>query len=211
MLVFRIFGELRIKALILAKSKRIGLFFGSFNPVHTGHLIIANHLVTRTELDEVWLIVSPQNPFKKRDNLADQYQRLHLVKLAIGDTPGLRGSDAEFKLPKPSYTVDTLAHLRDRYPEYDFALIMGGDNLPTLPKWKNYEVLLRDFTIYVYPRPGVELGELATHPSVRIVENVPLMQLSATYVRQALRAGLSVRYLVPPAVEEELLSSRLYR
>lgn len=194
----------------MAASKTIGLFFGSFNPVHTGHMIIANYMVSQTTLDEVWMVVSPQNPFKKRSNLADQYARLHLVKLAIGNTEGLRASDIEFKLPKPSYTIDTLAHLRDQYPQYKFALIMGGDNLPTLPKWKNYEIILRDFQLYVYQRPGVELGELANHPNVHIQE-APLMQLSATYIRKAIQEGRSIRYLVPDKVEEELLQSGLYR
>lgn len=192
------------------KNKKIGLFFGSFNPVHTGHMVIANYMVSQTILDEVWLVVSPQNPFKKRSNLADQYARLHLVKLAIGDTPGLRASDVEFKLPKPSYTIDTLAHLRDQYPQHKFSLIMGGDNLPTLPKWKNYELILRDFQIYVYQRPGIELGELAEHPSVHL-QDAPLMQLSATYIRKAIKAGKSIRYLVPDDVETELMQSALYR
>lgn len=191
-------------------KKRVGLFFGSFNPVHTGHMVIANYMVTQTELDEVWLVVSPQNPFKKSNSLADQYSRLFLVKLAIGDTPGLRASDAEFKLPKPSYTIDTLTHLREQYPENDFSLIMGGDNLPSLPKWKNSEILLRDYAIYVYQRPGVELGELADHPNVH-PQQAPLMQLSATYVRNCLKEGKSVRYLVPEAVAEELERSGLYR
>ncbi len=191
--------------------KKVGLFFGSFNPVHTGHMVIANYMATQTELDEVWLVVSPQNPFKKSKSLADQYSRLHLVKLAIGDTPKLRASDIEFKLPKPSYTIDTLAFLREQYPDHHFALIMGGDNLPTLPKWKNYEIILRDHSIYVYQRPGVgDLGELANHPSVHLRE-APLMQLSATYVRKCIKEGKSVRYLVPDAVAEELEQSGLYR
>ncbi|PHI21455.1 nicotinic acid mononucleotide adenylyltransferase [Lewinellaceae bacterium SD302] len=195
----------------MSKGKKIGLFFGSFNPVHTGHMVIANYMATQTELDEVWLIVSPQNPFKKSNSLADQYSRLHLVKLAIGDTPKLRASDIEFKLPKPSYTIDTLTFLREEYPDKQFSLIMGGDNLPTLPKWKNYEVILRDYSIYVYQRPGVsDLGELADHPSVHLQE-APLMQLSATYVRRCIKAGKSIRYLVPDAVAEELERSGLYR
>lgn len=191
-------------------TKRIGLFFGSFNPVHTGHMVIANYMATQTELDEVWLVVSPQNPFKKSNSLADQYSRLHLVKMAIGDTPKLRASDVEFKLPKPSYTIDTLAFLKEQYPDYHFALIMGGDNLPTLPKWKNYEIILRDYEVFVYQRPGIELGELAAHPNVHL-QDAPLMQLSATYVRNCIKAGQSVRYLVPDAVADELARSGLYR
>ena len=190
--------------------KRTGLFFGSFNPVHVGHMIIANYMATQTELDEVWLVVSPQNPFKKAGSLARDHDRLYLVKLAIGDTPKLRASNVEFDLPKPSYTIDTLAVLREKYPNRTFSLIMGGDNLPTLPKWKNADILLRDYDIHVYNRPGYEHGELANHPRVFLHE-APLMHLSATYVRRTLKAGHSVRYLVPDAVAEELEKSGLYR
>ncbi len=190
--------------------RKTGLFFGSFNPVHVGHMIIANYMVTQTELQEVWLVVSPQNPFKKAGSLARDHDRLHLVKLAIGDTPGLRASNVEFDLPKPSYTINTLAVLRDKYPDRAFSLIMGGDNLPTLPKWKNHEILLRDYDIHVYNRPGFEAGELAEHPRVSFYE-APLMNLSATYIRRAIKAGHSVRYLVPDAVAVELAASGMYR
>lgn len=190
--------------------RKTGLFFGSFNPVHVGHMIIANFMVTQTELEEVWLVVSPQNPFKKAGSLARDHDRLHLVKLAIGDTPGLRASNVEFDLPKPSYTIDTLAVLRDKYPDRAFSLIMGGDNLPTLPKWKNYKIILRDYDIHVYNRPGFEAGELAEHPRVSFHE-APLMNLSATYIRRAIKSGHSVRYLVPDAVAAELAASGMYK
>ena len=188
---------------------KTGLFFGSFNPVHTGHMIIANYMVTQTDLKEVWLVVSPQNPLKPKNSLARDYDRLHLVQLAIGDTPGLRASDIEFSLPKPSYTVDTLAHLREKFPHREFALIMGGDNLATLHKWKNYEILLRDYPIYVYQRPSYDLGELAGHPNVQLFE-APLMQISATYIRSCLQDKLSVKYLVPDAVYHYLQQTNLY-
>ncbi len=191
-------------------KRKIGLFFGSFNPVHTGHMIIANYMVTRTELDEVWMIVSPQNPFKKAGSLARDHDRLHLVNLAIGDTPGLRASNVEFDLPKPSYTIDTLAVLRDKYPDRTFSLIMGSDNLPTLPKWKNAELLLRDYDIHVYNRPGYPGGELSAHPRVQLHE-APLMHLSATYIRESIREGHSIKYLVPGAVARELEVSGMYR
>jgi len=193
------------------RMKATGLFFGSFNPVHTGHMIIANYLVTQTPLAEVWLVVSPHNPLKRRKGLADQYARLNLVKLAIGNTPGLRASSVEFSMPRPSYTIDTLTLLREEHPDREFVLIMGGDNLPTLPKWKNYELILRDYAIYVYRRPGTELGPLAEHPKVHVLDGVPLMQLSATYVRDCIKGGKSIRYLVPDAVAEELEKSGLYR
>lgn len=191
-------------------QRKTGLFFGSFNPVHVGHMIIANYMATRTELAEVWLVVSPQNPFKKAGSLARDHDRLHLVQLAIGDTPGLRASNVEFDLPKPSYTIDTLAVLRERYPEREFSLIMGSDNLPTLPKWKNADIILRDFTIHVYNRPDYPAGELGSHPSVRL-HTAPLMHLSATYIREAIQAGHSIRYLVPEAVAKELDATGLYR
>ncbi|MGK0335211.1 MAG: nicotinate-nucleotide adenylyltransferase, partial [Paraglaciecola sp.] len=168
--------------------RKTGLFFGSFNPVHVGHMIIANYMLTRTELDEVWLVVSPQNPFKKAGSLARDHDRLYLVKLAIGDTPGLRASNVEFDMPKPSYTIDTLAVLREKYPDRAFSLIMGGDNLSTLPKWKNVDILLRDYDIHVYNRPGCELGELAEHSRVTL-HDAPLMHLSATYIRKAIKEG----------------------
>ena len=190
--------------------RKTGLFFGSFNPVHVGHMIIANFMLTHTDLDEVWLVVSPQNPFKKAGSLARDHDRLHLAKLAIGDTPGLRASNVEFDMPKPSYTIDTLAVLREKYPNRAFSLIMGGDNLPTLPKWKNADILLRDYDIKVYNRPGYEAGELAKHPRVTLYD-APLMHLSATYIRKTIREGHSVRYLVPDAVARELEAGGMYR
>ena len=190
--------------------RQIGLFFGSFNPVHTGHMILANFMATQTNLDEVWLVVSPQNPFKKAGSLARDHDRLHLVELAIGDTARLKASRVEFDLPKPSYTIDTLAVLRDRHRNYDFALIMGSDNLASLHKWKNADIILRDYPIHVYQRPGYPGGSLEDHAGVTVYE-APLMQLSATYIRTCLRDGKSIRYLVPEAVAEELDKSGMYR
>lgn len=192
-------------------SKRsVGLFFGSFNPVHIGHMILANYMATQTPLDEVWLVVSPHNPHKKRGSLANDHARLHLVELAIDDTPKLRASRIEFDLPKPSYTVDTLAVLRDRYPQLEFSLIMGSDNIATFHKWKNFELILRDFQIQVYLRPGYPPGDLAEHPNVHIHE-APLMHLSASYIRSCVAKGYSVKYLVPEAVVEELERTGMYK
>ena len=188
---------------------KIGLFFGSFNPIHVGHLIIANFMATQSDLKEVWLVVSPQNPLKKKSTLANDYDRLNLVRLAVDENLKLRASDVEFSLPKPSYTIDTLTHLNDKYPDKQFVLIMGGDNLATLHKWKNYELLLQDHEIYVYQRPSYDLGELATHSSVKIFD-APLMQISASYIRKCLKTGKSVEYLVSEAVFEELERSGLY-
>jgi nicotinate-nucleotide adenylyltransferase len=189
---------------------KIGLFFGSFNPIHVGHLIIGNFMATQTDLEQVWFVVSPQNPLKPKSTLARDRDRLNMVQAAIGDNPLLRASDIEFKLPKPSYTVDTLAFMAEKYPQHEFALIMGGDNLATLDKWKNYEVLLRDYTIYVYKRPKYELGQFETHPNVRLFD-APLMEISATYIRQCLTTGKPIQYLVPDAVERYLTETKIYK
>jgi nicotinate-nucleotide adenylyltransferase len=190
--------------------KRIGLFFGSFNPIHVGHLIIASQVVEQTDRDEVWFVVSPQNPFKRKDSLLDQRQRLHLVRLGIGDDDRLRASDVEFGLPVPSYTVDTLAHLGERHPAHDFALIMGSDNLQSLPKWKNAPVLLDRYRMLVYPRPGFDGGALREHPAVRWLD-LPLLQISATFVRQAIAEGRSTRYLLPDPVYRYVEEMGFYR
>lgn len=190
--------------------KKTGLFFGSFNPVHIGHMIIANFMATQTDLDQVWMVVSPQNPLKSKASLASDYDRLHLVQLAIGDNPNLLASNIEFKLPQPSYTIDTLTYLKEKYPNRDFVLIMGGDNLATLQKWKNYEMILRDYAIYVYKRPNYPLGDLAEHPNVHTFE-APQMHISASYIRNCIKQGHSVQYLVPEPVYDSLENSRLYR
>lgn len=189
--------------------KQIGLFFGSFNPVHVGHMIIANYIATHSALDEVWMVVSPHNPLKAKKSLAKDYDRLELVHRAIGDNPLLRASDVEFSLPKPSYTIDTLVYLGERYPDHTFSLIMGGDNLASLHKWKNYEILLRDYQLYVYQRPSYDLGDRADHPHVTILE-APLLQLSASYIRQCIKDGLSIQYLVPDAVYHHISDTGMY-
>lgn len=186
------------------------MFFGSFNPVHIGHMIIANYLANNTDLDKVWMVVSPQNPFKEKKSLAKDNDRLHLVNLAIGDNLKLSASNIEFDLPQPSYTVDTLAFLKEKYPNKKFVLIMGGDNLKSLPKWKNYEYILEHHQVYVYKRPNYELGELQDHPHVKILD-APLMQISASYIRQQIKEKKSVRYLVPDAVFDYLEKTTLYK
>ena len=183
---------------------RIGLLFGSFNPVHTGHLILAEHFATRTDLAEVWLVVSPHSPFKNAADLRPDAERLHLVQLAIAGNPRLRAEDIEFGLPRPSYTIATLDALRRRHPEVEFVLLIGADNLPGLPRWQEAGRLLAEIDIYVYPRPGSPLPDLAGFPRVQVVA-APLLDISATYIRESLRQGRSIRYLVPDAVEAELL------
>jgi len=190
-------------------NKHIGLFFGSFNPVHIGHLIIANHMANETDLDQVWMVVSPQNPFKDKKSLAKDRDRYNLVHLAIGDNPKLSVSDIEFSMPKPSYTIDTLTYLKEKYPNKIFYLIMGGDNVPTLPKWKNSELLIENYKIYVYKRPGYDLGPLASHPNITSVE-APLLDISSTHIRQLIKERKSIQYLVPDAVRLEIERSSIY-
>lgn len=188
---------------------KVGLFFGSFNPIHIGHLIIANIAYQLTDLDEVWFVVSPQNPFKKNKNLLHEFDRIDLVREAIADEYHFRACDVEFDLPKPSYTVDTLAVLTDKYPQHHFSLILGEDNLSTFGKWKNYRVILEDFGLIVYPRPNSKETDLVSHPNVKMIE-APQMDISATLIRKMVREGKSIRYLVPDAVEALILSRKLF-
>jgi nicotinate-nucleotide adenylyltransferase len=189
---------------------KIGLFFGSYNPVHVGHMIIANFILNHTPLKKVWMIVSPHNPHKQKSSLANDYDRLHLVRLAIGDNDKIEGSDIEFSLPKPSYTIDTLTYLQEKYPKKEFALIMGGDNLLSLPKWKNYEQIIANYEIYVYKRPNYELGVLENHPNIHLLD-APLLSISASYIRENIKSDKSIQYLTPDAVYNYLEETRLYK
>jgi nicotinate-nucleotide adenylyltransferase len=188
-------------------SRRVGLLFGSFNPVHIGHLILAEYFATRTDLAAVWLVVSPRNPFKQASDLLPEAERLRLVELALSGNPQLRAENVEFSLPRPSYTIDTLDVLRKLHPDTDFVLLMGGDNLASLATWKAADRLRTETDIYVYPRPDAPLPAAADFPRVRIME-APLLDISATYIRASLQAGHSIRYLVPRNVEQELLARR---
>lgn len=190
--------------------KKTGLFFGSFNPIHIGHLVIASYMANFTDLDEVWLVVSPQNPLKARKGLGNMYDRLEMASLATSAADNIKVSDIEFKLPQPSYTIDTLAHLHEKYPEREFVMIMGADNLVSFKKWKNYEVLLKNYAIYVYPRPGSELSEWENHPSVTLTET-PQMEISSTFIRQALADKKSIQFLVPDNVIAFMDSKNMYR
>ncbi|QBQ39645.1 nicotinate-nucleotide adenylyltransferase [Sphingobacterium psychroaquaticum] len=191
-------------------ANKVGLFFGSFNPIHIGHLIIANYMANYTTLDEVWFVVSPQNPFKEKKSLGNMYDRLEMVNLAIHESESLRSSNIEFSLPQPSYTIDTLIHLAEKYPNKSFSLIMGEDNLAGLPKWKNYEVILRDYPIYVYPRPGYDGGVLKEHPSITMTET-PLMELSSTFIRQSVKEGKNIHFFTPDKVIEFIDKKGLYQ
>lgn len=189
---------------------KVGLFFGSFNPIHIGHLILAQYFLEFTDLQEVWLVVSPHNPFKKKSTLLNDHQRLHLVQLAVEDIPGLRASDVEFGLPQPSYTITTLIHLQEKYPIYEFSLLIGQDNLEGFQKWRNSNQLLDLARLLVYPREGAELPPWAAeHPRVHL-EPAPKMEISSTFLRNALKKGKDVRSWLPAPVWEEIQKSGLY-
>jgi len=191
---------------------KIGLYFGSFNPIHVGHLIIANQLVENSDLDQIWFVVTPHNPFKKKSTLLDNYQRLEMVYRATKDYTTLKESDIEFNLPQPNYTVNTLAHLTEKYPDYDFALIMGEDNLKSFHKWKNYQTILEYHSIYVYPR--ISEGKIDTqfnnHPKITRVD-APIIELSSTLIRNAIKDGKNVKPLLPEHVWEYLDEMNFYR
>lgn len=187
----------------------IGLYFGSFNPVHVAHLIIANHILNETSLDQVWFVVSPQNPFKNSSSLLNEYHRLHLVKLATENDKRIRASDIEFHLPKPSYTTATLAYLAEKYPEHTFSIIMGSDSFQNLHKWKNAEVIIKNYPIYIYQRPGFPVDN-SIEANITILD-APLLQLSATQIRQYVKEGKSLRYLVPDKVFEEIEKGGYYK
>lgn len=190
-------------------KKQVGLFFGSFNPIHLGHLIIANYMVNYTSLDEVWMVISPQNPFKDKKSLANMYDRLEMVNLAIEGHDKLRACDIEFNLPQPSYTIDTLVYLVERYPTKEFTLIMGEDNLASLSKWKNAEIILRDYKVIVYPRHGYDGGSLKDHPSVTLTSS-PIMELSSSFLRKAIKQKKDVRFYTPDKVLEFIDKKGLY-
>jgi len=187
---------------------KVGLFFGSFNPIHIGHLIIANTMLENAGIDEVWFVVSPQNPLKKSSNLEHEFDRLDMVQAAVYENFGFKVSDVEFHMPKPSYTIDTLAYLTDKHPQHQFRLIVGEDSLYSLPKWKNYQMIL-DFGLLVYPRPNTRQSTLKEHPNVKFVE-APLLDISATFIRQQLKQGKSVKYLIPESVNDIVRQRKLF-
>ena len=188
---------------------KIGLYFGSFNPIHTGHLIVASHVANHTDMQQVWFIVSPQNPLKPSSVLLNEYHRLHLVRLAVEDDFRLRASEVEFKLPRPSYTIDTLTYLQEKYPQHQFSIIMGSDSFQNLPKWKNFEQLIKNHSFIIYKRPGFDVTE-TWNASVTILD-APMLQLSATAIRTNIQSGKTIRYLVPDKVREEIERNSYYK
>jgi len=196
----------------LEHRKKIGLFFGSFNPIHIGHLILANYILEHTDMQELWFVVSPQNPFKEKKSLLKDHNRLDMVQLAIKNYPKMRASNVEFSLPTPSYTIDTLTYLQEKYPEYTFSLIMGEDNLGSLQKWKNYELLLQNYEIIVYPRIFGEekRSDYLQHQNIHQID-APIIELSATEIRNLIKEGKNVRPMLPPEVFEYLDGSSFYK
>ena len=178
------------------KKNKVGLFFGSFNPVHNGHMIIANFMLEFSDLEQIFFVVSPQNPFKEKASLLEDYHRLALVKEAIGDTDKYYACDIEFKMPKPSYTIDTLTYLNEKYPDKEFSLIMGSDNLKNFHKWKNSSQIIDNYRLYVYPRPGFDEAEVKRNKNITIVE-APLVEISSTFIRNAVKEKKDVRFFMP--------------
>ena|SRR5258705_5057503 len=186
-----------------------GLYFGSFNPIHIGHLIIANHVLNETTIDKIWFIVSPQNPLKESKTLLNEFDRLHLVRLAVQEDNRMKCSDIEFNLPRPSYTSNTLAFLSEKYPEHKFSIIVGSDSYQNFDKWKNFETIVDNYPIYVYKREGYEIKK--TFNRKPEILDAPIIQISASQIREYIKSGKSIRYLVPEVVREEIESRKFYK
>jgi nicotinate-nucleotide adenylyltransferase len=187
----------------------IGLYFGSFNPVHIGHLIIANHVVNNSELHQVWLVVSPHNPLKPSASLLNEYHRLHLIQSSLEGENNLKASNIEFHLPKPSYTVDTLAYLKDKYPQHSFSIVMGSDSLSNLSKWKNYDIIVKNYPLYIYERQGFPINNIL-NASLHLLK-APLLEISSTQIRNLIKIGKSIRYMVPDVVKNEIEQNGYYK
>jgi nicotinate-nucleotide adenylyltransferase len=194
----------------MEENKRTGLLFGSFNPVHTGHLIIAGYMAEYTDLSEIWFVVTPHNPLKDKDSLLDDHQRLHMVNLAIEGDSRFRSCDIEFRMPRPSFTIKTLTFLQEKYPAREFVIISGTDIFPSFHKWKNWEMLLEYYKFYVYPRPGSADHELTGHPSVKVF-HAPMVEISSTFIRQSLRHGKNMRYYLPDKVFDYIREMHFYK
>lgn len=189
---------------------KIGLYFGSFNPIHNGHLIIAQHFLAETDLDRIWFVVSPQNPFKENHSLLNEYHRLFLVQKAIEGEQKMKAVDIEFGLPKPSYTIDTMTYLEEKYPEHEFCIIMGSDSFQNLEKWKSGSVIISRYPIYIYVRSGFDVNPDKITKNILVLK-APLLDISASLIRKKIAEGKSVRYLLPDTVNEEIIRAGYYR
>ena len=201
---------------------KIGLYFGTFNPMHVGHLIIANHMVEHTDLDQVWMVVTPHNPLKKKSTLLDDYHRLHMVNLATENYPKLKPTDIEFKLPQPNYTINTLVYLEEKFANYEFALIMGEDNLNSLHKWKNYEMILKNYSLYVYPRVetkdlvvngvvnGTDKFDYKSYSKINMID-APVVEISSTFIRENIKTNKNIQPLLPAKVWEYIDHNNFYK
>lgn len=191
---------------------KIGLYFGTFNPIHIGHLAIANHTAEFSGLDQIWMVVTPHNPLKKKNTLLDDHHRLQMVFLATEDYPKIKPSDIEFKLPQPNYTVNTLAHLQEKFPQHEFSLIMGEDNLNSLHKWKNYDVILQNHDVYVYPRVSTEIisDEFKGHAKIHKID-APIMEIASTFIRESIKNGKNIRPLLPEKVWQYVEHNLFYK
>jgi len=196
----------------MASQKKVGLYFGTFNPIHVGHLVIANYMVEFSDLDEVWMVVTPHNPHKKKRSLLNNHHRLSMVQIAVEDYPRLKASNIEFDLPQPNYTVNTLAYLDEQYPDTHFCLIMGEDNLKSFHKWKNYEVILENYAIYVYPRvsEGEVEHQFKGHPNISMVDS-PIMEISSTFIRKGIVEGKNIQPMLPAKVFTYLDEMNFYK
>jgi nicotinate-nucleotide adenylyltransferase len=193
----------------MTEQTKTGLFFGSFNPIHTGHMILAEYMVEYTDLKEVWFVVSPQNPLKEKKSLLADYHRLAMVNIAVEDEVRLRSCNIEFKMPQPSFTIDTLTYLSEKYPERHFVLIGGTDILPSFHKWKNYKELLKQYEIYIYNRPYYEAGDYEGHPNIKYFD-APLIEISASFIRNSISSGKDIRYMLAPRVYEYIKEMHFY-
>jgi nicotinate-nucleotide adenylyltransferase len=191
------------------KIKKVGLFFGSYNPIHTGHMVIAGYMLAFTDLDEVWMVISPHNPLKDKKTLLADHHRYAMVQVAIEDNPMIRACNIEFKMPQPSYTIDTLVRLEEKHPDYQFVLIAGTDIFPTFHKWKNYEVLLENYRFYIYRRPGFDVGAYSSNSHI-VNFDAPLMEISSSFIRQTISEGRDFRYFVPEKVYDYIREMHFY-
>jgi len=188
---------------------KIGLFFGSFNPIHNGHLIIANYILEYSDIEQLWFVISPQNPLKKKSGLLQDYHRYNLLDSAIGISNKYKVCDIEFKMPKPSYTIDTLTYLNEKYPDKEFVVIMGSDNLKSLPKWKNYIQIIHNYEIIVYPRPDFDCSEYLENKKIKILK-APLMEISSTFIRDSIKNKKDLRFFMPENVYNLIKDMHFY-